>query len=135
MESYIMFFNRKMEFVKMLIPLKLMHRFNVVPIKIPKTFHSLQVGSKFIMEEQSAKNTHEETWPIRYWDFPRQCCIGAVSINRTWERLENKSIEAWSKTEWTLILMLKWHLKKRQATELDKIICNTTKKSLGSGIH
>lgn len=47
--------------VKMLIPLKLMHRFNAASIKIPKTFHSLQVDSKFIMEEQSAKNTHEET--------------------------------------------------------------------------
>lgn len=69
MESYTMFFNRKMEYCKMLIPLKLMQRLNAVPIKMSKASHSLHALSKFIMEEQRTKNTHEKTFPIRYLDF------------------------------------------------------------------
>lgn len=60
--------------VKMLITLKLMHRFSAVPIKIPTFFHSLQLGSKFIMQEQWAKkrqDIYEETCPIGCFDLSR----------------------------------------------------------------
>lgn len=45
--------------VKILIPFKLMYRFNAVPIKTSRVFHSLQTDSKFVRQEERAKNSQE----------------------------------------------------------------------------
>lgn len=77
MESYTMIINREAEYCKDVNSPQIHAKFQCSP---DKNSNSFPFSSK---EEQRAKNHQDiqETCPIRYWDFCKQCCT-SIGINK-----------------------------------------------------